>query len=222
MTRLPLFPLGTVLFPGLPLPLQVFEQRYRRMVSDLQDREPGERQFGVIGIRAGFEVGTQDLPRLHEIGCVAELRRVVDHGDGITDILSIGVGRFRLLATADDDDGLAIGDVEFLDEPEGPDDPALADHVRVSFADYVRAVRATRGLADDETPELPPSPCAVSFAVASAALLTMTQKQQLLAAPTVADRLRLELTLLGQETGFARDMNTLPGVVMPRVPFSQN
>lgn len=221
MIRLPLFPLGTVLFPGLPLPLQVFEQRYRRMVSDLQAQAPGERRFGVIGIRAGFEVGSQQRPELHDIGCVAELRRVVDHADGASDILSIGVGRFRLLRT-DDDDGLAVGEVELLDEPEGPDDPSLADHVRAGFADYVRAVRATRGVADDETPELPPSPCAVSFAVASAALLTMSQKQQLLAAPTVADRLRLELTLLAEETGFARDMNTLPGVVLPRPPISPN
>lgn len=221
MIRLPLFPLGTVLFPGLPLPLQVFEQRYRRMVTDLQAQAPGDRRFGVIGIRAGFELGTDNRPQLHDIGCVAELRRVVEHADGACDILSVGVGRFRLLQTLDDD-GLAVGDIELLDDPEGPDDPSLADHVRASFADYVRAVRATRGVADDETPELPPSPSAVSFVVAGASLLTMTQKQQLLAAPTVADRLRLELTLLGQEIGFARDTNTLPGVVLPRLPLSPN
>ena len=220
MTRLPLFPLGTVLFPGLPLPLQVFEQRYRRLVDTLQARPVGERRFGVIGIRAGHEVGTS-RPELYDVGCVADLRRVVERDDGLYDVLSVGVGRFRL-HEVHDEDGLAVGEVDLLEEQEGPDDAALAGRVRLDFGDYVRAVRASRGVADAVPPELPSGPFALSFAVAGAALLSLPQKQMLLDAPSVADRLRLELDLLRQETGYVKDLNTLPGVTMSRPPIHPN
>lgn len=72
---LPLFPLGTVLFPGLPLPLHIFEERYRRLVRDLL-AGPGPRQFGVIAIRHGHEVGAGGATELYPVGCTAVVREV--------------------------------------------------------------------------------------------------------------------------------------------------
>ena len=87
--RLPLFPLGTVLFPGLVLPLHIFEPRYRTLVADLvalPESEP--RRFGVVAIRAGREVGADGVRALHAVGCTAELRQVQRHEDGRYDIVA--------------------------------------------------------------------------------------------------------------------------------------
>src|SRR6266851_678320 len=75
---LPLFPLGAVLYPGMLLPLHIFEERYRQLVQDLLEG-PEPRRFGVIAIRKGRETGidgVNGLKSLYEIGCTATLRRV--------------------------------------------------------------------------------------------------------------------------------------------------
>jgi len=72
---LPLFPLGAVLYPGMLLPLRIFEERYRQLVRDLLER-PEPRRFGVIAIRTGRETGIDGVHSLYEIGCTATLRRV--------------------------------------------------------------------------------------------------------------------------------------------------
>ena len=86
---LPLFPLGTVLYPGLLLPLHIFEERYRQLVRDLLDG-PEPRRFGVIAIRKGRETGVAGISSLHEIGCTATLRRVAEHDDGRFDLVTVG------------------------------------------------------------------------------------------------------------------------------------
>jgi uncharacterized protein len=133
---LPLFPLGTVLFPGMTLPLRVFEERYRQMVADLLAKPEAAREFGVVAIRKGREVATDSAPdsdsapELHEIGCVARLRESTRHPDGRFDLVAIGTRRFRLLRT---DDSLLYyqGEVEELPEqvlPEqAPSDQAPSD-----------------------------------------------------------------------------------------------
>ena len=72
---LPLFPLGAVLYPGMILPLHIFEERYRQLVRDLLDG-PDPRRFGVIAIRKGRETGIEGVHSLYEVGCTATLRRV--------------------------------------------------------------------------------------------------------------------------------------------------
>jgi Lon protease-like protein len=67
---LPLFPLGTVLYPGLVLPLHIFEERYRQLVRDLLEG-PEPQEFGVIAIRKGRETGVDGVSALYEIGCAA-------------------------------------------------------------------------------------------------------------------------------------------------------
>src|SRR6202020_2166961 len=92
--RLPLFPLGTVLFPGLLLPLHIFEERYRQLVRDLLS-EPEPRQFGVIAIRKGRETGIDGVHSLYPIGCIAALRRVERLEDGRFDLVTVGTQRVR-------------------------------------------------------------------------------------------------------------------------------
>lgn len=104
---IPLFPLGTPLFPGVVLPLQIFEPRYRRLMHDLDAHpEDGERRFfGVVAIRQGWEVEkVAPAEALYDIGCTARLQRVVPQSDGGFRVLTVGGDRFRILDVVDGDD----------------------------------------------------------------------------------------------------------------------
>ena len=112
---IPLFPLGTILFPGGLLPLKLFEQRYLEMgKSCLRDESP----FGVCGIKQGTEVGAPATP--FEVGCLAK----IIHWDmpqlGILQITAQGSERFRVLSHHTQAGGLLIGEVETIanDEPQ--------------------------------------------------------------------------------------------------------
>src|SRR2546423_9897712 len=113
---LPLFPLGAVLYPGMLLPLHIFEERYRQLVRDLLDA-PEPRRFGVIAIRKGRETGVDGVQSLYEIGCTAVLRRVDQHEDGRYDIVAVGAERFRLLGL-DQTRPYLQGEVEILPEEQ--------------------------------------------------------------------------------------------------------
>src|ERR1022692_2801611 len=126
---LPLFPLGTVLYPGLVLPLHIFEDRYRQLVRDLLDgQEP--RRFGVIAIREGRETGIGGVSALHEVGCTATVREIEEADDGRYDIVTVGTDRFRL-HDLDDSRPYLVGEVEMLDDPAG--DEAAAALVAASM-----------------------------------------------------------------------------------------
>jgi hypothetical protein len=213
--RLPLFPLGTVLFPGLLLPLHVFEGRYRRMVRDLLALPEHQRRFGVVAIREGREVGADGIRALHAVGCVARLRRVDPYDDGRYDIVGTGEQRIRL---RDVDDSLPYlsADVELLDEPAGEAPDVLARAVRWQFDAYRRALG---GKTDDD---LTDDPGLLSYLVAATVVLDLDDKQRLLEAPDVAARLRRELRLLRRETALLGRLRSLPGVELTRVPASPN
>ena len=124
---LPLFPLGhTVLFPGVVLPLHVFEERYRELVRTLVELPEGaRRRFGVVAIRQGWEVGEDAVSALHDVGCAAELRRVSRYPDGRYDIVTVGTDRFRLRSVDRESRPYLVGRVEWLPaEPlPGPPEP---------------------------------------------------------------------------------------------------
>ena len=109
--NVPLFPLGTVLFPGGLLPLRIFEQRYLEMAKGcLRDGTP----FGVCLIREGAEVGT---PATHEdLGCLARVTQWDMQQLGLLQVVAQGGGRFRVLAKRIRADGLILADIELLAE----------------------------------------------------------------------------------------------------------
>ncbi len=113
--QVPLFPLNTVLFPGGPLPLRIFEPRYLGLVSQcLKNDKP----FGVLLIRDGGETGPATT---YNIGTLARITDWYQGSDGLLGITAIGEQRFRLIASERPDDGLNIGEVEVLDnEPTTP------------------------------------------------------------------------------------------------------
>ncbi len=108
---IPLFPLGTVLFPGGLLPLRIFEQRYLEMAKGcLRDGTP----FGVCLIREGAEVGT---PATHEnLGCLARITQWDMQQLGLLQLVAQGSERFRVLERRIRADGLILADIELLAE----------------------------------------------------------------------------------------------------------
>src|SRR5262249_19815747 len=143
---LPLFPLGTVLFPGLVLPLHIFEDRYRRLVRDLLDG-PSPRRFGVVAIREGRETGVDGGSAMHEVGCTATVRRVTEHEDGRFDLVTVGTDRFRLISL-DGSRPYLRGEVELIGEDAGDESAArpAAQAVGGAFRGYLDAL-ASQGLA---------------------------------------------------------------------------
>lgn len=208
--RLPLFPLGVVLFPGLVLPLHIFEERYRRMVQDLLEEPADEpRRFGVIAIKLGHEVGEGRAQELEAVGCTAEVQSVTAHDDGRYDLVTSGETRFRI---ADIDDSLPYlrADVEYLPDEAGPRSETTVAHVAMLFRQYCE--RLGKAGADIQLPpELPTDPVRLSFLVGAAMILDHTDKQDLLAAEHAATRLETEVALLRRENRLLSRLPTIPG-----------
>jgi uncharacterized protein len=228
---LPLFPLSTVLFPGMRLPLRIFEERYRLLASYLLS-QPEPRRFGVIAIRKGREVGAEGATALHDVGCVATVRQITPHADGGFDLATVGAERFRLLRV---DQSLPYfqGEVELLPDTDEAADPAdgqqeqasqvaaVTRRVQAGFRAYLNAL-ADRGGGVINVTELPDEPLLLSYVVGAAMIMDLAERQSLLAAPTVLDRLRLERSLLARESGVLRATTSRPAPDFAYERFSQN
>ena len=219
--RIPLFPLATVLYPGLLLPLHVFEERYRALVAELveQPDDAGPRFFGVVAIRVGREVGADvftagdGATALHEVGCTAELRSVEAYPDGRFDLVTAGSRRFRVL-DLDTSRAYLQAEVEWLDEPAGEAAAVLTGNVLRQFRAYRDALLEVQGLVG-AADALPGDPSVLSYLVAATMVLDLGDHQSLLAAPDTATRLLLELGLLRRESALLR---VLPLPPSPRSP----
>ena len=211
--ELPLFPLGTVLFPGLVLPLHVFEERYRALVQHIVGLPDGTpRQFGVVAIRRGWEVDQREALVLHDVGCTAQVRQVTSHPDGRFDLTTVGHRRFTVRGVDADREPYLLGQVEWLDETPG--EAAEVDRLMPAVLDlfqtYLRLIRPAQ--AGEQVPD---DPTVLSHVIAAAAALPLDERQALLAAPDTAARLRAERTLLRREVGLLGRVRAVP------VPLSE-
>ena len=232
LTGVPLFPLGTVLFPGALLPLHIFETRYRRLVAGLQERDPDQRQFGVVAIKAGREVGipasrgeeNSGGPTLYGVGCLAGLRAAEAYSDGRWDIVAAGTRRFRLIDIdpVTDPDEPVTGTVEVLSELTSAHAGDLVPTVTRHFLEYRDAMYRAQGRVAEPAADLPADPVLLSYLVAAAAVVDLPEKQRLLAAETAGARLDLELALLRRESALLATLATRPAVELGRQPYSTN
>jgi uncharacterized protein len=268
---IPLFPLGTPLFPGVVLPLQIFEPRYRRLMRDLLSRpEAGDRRFfGVVAIRQGWEVeSVAPAQALYDIGCAARVQVVRPQTDGSFRVVTVGGERFRLLdVVIGQDPPYLQAEVEWLGEEEAAEEAAgdpdgllvrgtpgspseicdeqldevvtsvargsmevLSRGVRRLFVRYVAEVAGLRTRdpedddlvgPDDDDPVIDAEtavmldsvagdPTALSYLVASSALLTTEDRQALLAESATRRRLAMESRLLRRELMLLRELGAVP------------
>jgi Lon protease-like protein len=220
---LPLFPLSTVLFPGMRLPLHVFEERYRLLVAHLR-AQPEPWRFGVVAIRTGREVGADGITALHEVGCVAAVRQIASHADGRFDLATVGTERFRLLRV---DDSLPYyqGEIEPLEDEAasgaGEAEAFAVSRVQAGFRAYLN-VLADRGGGVINVADLPDEPLLLSYVVGAAMIIDLPERQSLLAAPSALERLRLERSLLVREAAMFRATTSRPAPDYGFEQFSQN
>jgi uncharacterized protein len=216
--RLPLFPLGTVLYPGLVLPLHIFEPRYRTLVRHLMDRPADQaREFGVIAIRKGWEVDSGESGgllaggslTLYDVGCTAEIRQIKEHADGRFDLVTVGRRRFRVKEVDAEAAPYLQADVELLGEPVG--DGAAAERLAAVVLDlFRRYIALMRQDAPDLGEQLPDRPSVLSYLVAASAALSMDDRQALLAAEDTVRRLRAERGLLRRELTLLSRLRAVP------------
>jgi Lon protease-like protein len=198
VSELPLFPLPLVMFPGVPMPLHIFEERYRRMLADVR---AGNNLFGLSYFDLNAATNTRPPPG--HVGCAAEVVEAQLLPDGRSNILTVGLIRYRLVEYVEAGEPYLVGRVEFFeDEPE--DEVLLSERARQVAKLFTRIARAVRNLNDDRAglPELPDSePERLSFLVAASMELDAEAKQGLLELRSGAQRLERISNLLSQVVG---------------------
>lgn len=190
--RIALFPLNAVLFPGMPLPLHVFEPRYQELVRACLE---GDRTFGVTLIRSGEEVGGPADP--HAVGTTCEILSVTPLGEGRLSLTTVGRQRFRVLRLHHELPYLEA-EVELLPDPSEDAPAAVADEVRASLAEYIRAMLALSGDAEQEF-ELPENPTHLSWVAGAVLQVPLPVRQDLLEISDTTARLEAQQTLLRAE-----------------------
>lgn len=224
MALIPVFPLNTVLFPGVVAPLHIFEDRYRELMRDLLRLEhPAERLFAVVAIREGYEVGARGAQSLHRIGTAVQLTSAERYDDGRYDIEVTGRHRVRL----DRVDGSASylrAECADLDQGRAEVEPAAAEEgarTLAAFEEYRDLLSRLRGgpvLAG----ELPRDPEYLSYSLAATCLLSQAQRQELLEAGSAALRLRMLRRSLREEMRAMRALPSLPATEVARTRWSPN
>lgn len=193
--ELPLFPLHTVLFPGRPLPLHVFEPRYRRLLADCLE---GDRRFGVVAIRTGAEVGS--TAAVFSVGTVTEIADVEAMPDGRANITTRGVQRFRIEQMVSDGPYLRAHIHELDEAPAQPGDHERASVLRSLLLPYLASLGAPLELLT----RVPVDPAPLAWLAASALQVELPEQQRLLELDRCADRLDATLQVLRRESGIMR------------------
>ncbi len=207
---LPLFPLGTVLLPGSPLPLRVFEERYRQMMQDVVGAG-GSRKFGVVALSAGLEVrsalvaGDQEFA---QVGTVAEVMEAQVNADGFGALVAVGSRRFRIKQLVDTGKLYLQAQVDYLDEPAGDLPDTLPDSARALAIEYSRLLTRLTGV-EPETEPYPNDPALLSYRIAVEAPLDPADRQVLLEQETATQRLHQLVRLLRREVVLLRRTRTI-------------
>jgi ATP-dependent Lon protease len=184
--QLPLFPLPVVLFPGVPLPLHIFEPRYRQMLADIRLEK---NLFGL----AYFDTTSaeSEVPPPGHVGCVAEVTEVQEFPDGRSNILTLGVIRYRIESYVERGDPYLVAQVSYFEDDE-EDEQMLAAPSREVAETFTRIAQAVRTI-NDERATLPDisdtEPQRLSFLVAAAMEIDADIKQDLLELRSTSERL---------------------------------
>lgn len=183
MRNLPLFPLHTVLFPGATIPLQIFEDRYKKMINYCLE---SDSMFGIVLIKEGDEVGGPAIP--HHVGTVAKITNAREISGGRIYISVLGTKRFRINEIVQDTPYLVaeveVGESE--DDPYIPEDELSS--IKKAASEYVEHLLTIRGGWATDTPT-PPNPVELSYFLAQLLQIDMTKRQDILGNNSCRDRL---------------------------------
>ena len=189
LSSLPLFPLNVVLFPGMALPLHIFEERYKAMIGDCIDQE---QPFGVVLIKSGKEAGGSAEP--FTIGTTARVVQVERLPEGRMNILTAGERRFETEQVTQQTPHLA-GQVKYLEEDPGETSEEAMAEFREEYGEYLKNLSSLAGGWTSQAPT-PQAPVSLSYAAASSLDLPLHVRQTLLESPTAGRRLERLLPMV--------------------------
>ena len=198
--------------PGAPLPLHIFEPRYRQLTVDLVTGVVPDKQFGIVAVREGWtsDDSADETGGLHRVGCTAELLDARRLPDGRFDIVTRGVRRFRLLHVDTEARPYLVGEVEYVpDEPAAtPDElPALASAARAAHRRYCSTAWKS-GEWSEPADEV--GSAELAHLLAADCLLPMSDRQRLLEQTSPEIRLRMVRALLIREAGLLHRLHAVP------------
>ena len=184
--ELPLFPLPVVLFPGMPMPLQIFEPRYRKLLSDIR---AGDNLFGLSYFDS--DASNQEVPPSGHVGCVAEVTETQALPDGRSNVLTVGVVRYQIEAYIERGDPYLVVRANFF-EDDDEEVESLMSNARDVAMTFMRVANSIRVM-NDERGNLPDisdtEPQRLSFLVAAALEIEPETKQELLELRSTSVRL---------------------------------
>ena len=187
--EIPLFPLNLVLFPGMPLPLHIFEERYKAMIGDcLSNNTP----FGVCLIRSGQEVGGPADPQ--RVGTTARVLRSELLEEGRMNIITKGERRYEIVEITQQEPHVAAL-VKYIGEPVGDEFAGVTTELTEEFTKLMQSLVSLSGGYTAQV-EVPEDPVELSYMIAANLDAPIPVRQELLEAPTAADRLNRLVPLL--------------------------
>ena len=200
-SHIPLFPLNVVLFPGMMLPLHIFEERYKLMVRECLT---GDRLFGVILAKnkraQAPHVAELKLDDIYDVGTTAHIRAVENLEDGRMNLITFGQDRFIVRTVLSSEDDFLIGQVEPL--VMGKDNPvrveSMAQKLRPLVKQYIEHLGNASG-EDLSGTVLPTDPTDLAFLAGAAMQGPLPDKQRLLAAGTVTELIAKTTSVLDRE-----------------------
>jgi ATP-dependent Lon protease len=198
LRELPIFPLPVVLFPGMPMPLHIFEERYRKMLSDIR---AGNNLFGL----SYFDQSSsdRDMPAAGHVGCVAEVTETQALPDGRSNILAVGVVRYQIESYVERGDPYLVARPNYF-EDEDQDDMSLQTQSHEVATMFMRVANSIRAM-NDERGNLPDitdtDPQRLSFLVSAAMEIEVEMKQELLELRLTSERLVRLRDLLARVVG---------------------
>ncbi|MEY3387516.1 MAG: hypothetical protein RI944_289 [Actinomycetota bacterium] len=215
---IPIFPLNTVLMPGQVMPLHIFENRYRALMSDLLALPEVERRFGIVNIKKGSEV-KDDPPVLSEVGTTAVLRKSTTNEDGTFEIIVIGGQRFNLLSVSKDKAPYLVADIKVRKETEPEFDTATLTLAKEKCDEFMMMFDADN---DNASQKLPDTPTSLSFLLASLLPINNLEKQTLLELDNPNERLKKVLKIINRETILMQEIPSVPAPFLTKTKISLN
>lgn len=203
MSDLPLFPLKTVVFPGMPMPLHIFEERYKQMIEECIETK---RPFGIVMIEEGAaELDSNVKP--HRVGCTVDIMQVQKLEDGRFFIMTIGQERFRITDLKRDVKPYLVGTISTLAYQD--ESPALleeaAQQLKPEVIEYLE-ILAKAGKVEVDINQLPDDPESLAGIAASLLDTEMEKKQSLLEINRLSLVLNYLTTIYKQEVKLLRMM----------------
>lgn len=216
---LPIFPLNTVLFPGMPLKLHIFETRYKTMIRTcIEEQSP----FGVVLLERGIQVGQRDVTP-HSIGCTAMITQVENLSQGRMNIISIGQERFQIHSLDYESYPYLTADVSLYpltDSSAYLTQPSLK--VLSALVRNYLSILQDAGQIQLENPQIPRNPVVLAYLASAILPLETDQQQHMLSVPDIKTLLPQLLSAYRLELALVDRMKQAAALLDNGYPFSWN